>query len=70
MAVPLVDAVPPIKQPHGAPRKRADEVLANRAYDAESKIRTPLRKRLRRWLPIATPNMAAGSVVLESNPLW
>jgi transposase len=45
MAMPLVDAVPPIKQPRGAPRKRPDEVLADRAYDAEAKIRKPLRKR-------------------------
>ena len=45
MAIPLVDAVPPIKQPRGAPRKRPDEVLADRAYDAEAKIRKPLRKR-------------------------
>jgi len=45
MAIPLVDAVPPIKQPCGAPRKRPDEVLADRAYDAEAKIRKPLRKR-------------------------
>lgn len=45
MAIPLVDAVPPIKQPRGAPRKRPDELLADRAYDAEAKIRKPLRKR-------------------------
>ena len=36
---------PPIKQPRGAPRKRPDEVLADRAYDAEAKIRKPLRRR-------------------------
>ncbi len=45
MAIPLVNAVPPIKQPRGAPRKRPDELLADRAYDAEAKIRKPLRKR-------------------------
>jgi len=45
MAVALVDAAPPIKQPHSAPRKRPDEVLADRAYDAEAKIRKPLRQR-------------------------
>lgn len=34
MAIPLVDAVPSIKQPRGRPRRRPDEVLADRAYDA------------------------------------
>lgn len=41
----LVDAIPPIKQPRGGRRKRPDELLADRAYDAEDKIRKPLRKR-------------------------
>ncbi len=45
MAIALVDAVPPIKQPSGRPRQRPDEVLADRAYDAEDKIRKPLRAR-------------------------
>ena len=45
MAIALVDAIPPIKQPCGRPRKRPDEVLADRAYDAEEKIRKPLRQR-------------------------
>ena len=45
MAIALVDAIPPIKQPRGGRRKRPDEVLADRAYDAEEKIRRPLRKR-------------------------
>ncbi len=45
MAIALVDAVPPIKQPSGRPRQRPDEVLADRAYDAEEKIRKPLRQR-------------------------
>lgn len=45
MAVELVDAIPPIKQPRGGRRKRPDELLADRAYDAEDKIRKPLRKR-------------------------
>jgi transposase len=45
MAVPLVDAIPPIRRPHGRPRKRPDAVLADRAYDAEEKIRQPLRER-------------------------
>ncbi len=45
MAIALVDAVPPIKQPSGRPRQRPDEVLADRGYDAEEKIRKPLRQR-------------------------
>ncbi len=45
MAIALVDAIPSIKQPRGGPRKRPDEVLADRAYDAEDKIRKPLRRR-------------------------
>lgn len=45
VAIALVDAVPPIKQPRGRPRKHPDEVLADRAYDAEEKIRKPLRAR-------------------------
>lgn len=45
MAIALVDGIPPIKQPRGRPRKRPDEVLADRAYDAEQKIRKPLRQR-------------------------
>ena len=45
MAVALVDAIPPIKQPRGGRRKRPDELLGDRAYDAEEKIRKPLRRR-------------------------
>lgn len=45
MAITLVDAIPPIKQPRGRPRRRPDELLADRAYDAEEKIRRPLRAR-------------------------
>ncbi len=45
MAIALVDGIPAIKQPRGRPRKRPDEVLADRAYDAEEKIRQPLRQR-------------------------
>lgn len=45
MAIPLVEGIPPIKQPHGRPRKRPDDVFADRAYDAEEKIRQPLRQR-------------------------
>lgn len=44
-AMQLVDAVPPIKQPRGRPRQRPDELFGDRAYDAEQKIRRPLRKR-------------------------
>ena len=45
MALPLVDAIPPIKQPTGRPRRRPEVLLADRAYDAEDKIRRPLRRR-------------------------
>jgi len=43
MAMPLVHAIEPIKRPQGRPRKRPEEVYADRAYDAEEKIRQPLR---------------------------
>lgn len=45
MAIALIDGIPSIKQPRGRPRKRPEEVLADRAYDAEEKIRQPLRQR-------------------------
>lgn len=45
MAIALVDGIPPIKQPHGRPHKRPNEVFADRTYDAEEKIRQPLRQR-------------------------
>jgi transposase len=45
MAIPLVEAIPPIKRPRGRPRKRPVELLADAAYDADAKIRQPLRKR-------------------------
>ena len=45
VAMALVNGIPPIKQPRGRPRRRPDEVLGDRAYDAENKIRKPLRKR-------------------------
>lgn len=45
MALPLVDAIEPIKRPRGRSRKRPDALLADRAYDAEEKIRQPLRER-------------------------
>jgi transposase len=60
MAIALVDGIPPIKQPHGRPRKRPDEVLADRAYDAEEKIRQPLRQRKTKPL-IAKRNSGHGS---------
>jgi transposase len=44
-AIPLIDAIPPIKRPGGGRRKRPAKVYADRAYDAEAKIRQPLRKR-------------------------
>jgi transposase len=60
VAMTLVDAIPRIKQRRGRPRKRPDEVLADRAYDAEEKIRQPLRQR--RVTPlIAKRNTAHGS---------
>jgi len=42
-AMELVDAIPPIKRPLGRPRKRPDELYADRAYDYDRKIRTPLK---------------------------
>ena len=60
MAIALVDAIPPIKQPRGRPRKHPDEVLADRAYDAEEKIRQPLRQRKTQPL-IAKRNTEHGS---------
>jgi transposase len=45
-AISLIDAVPNIRQPQGCQRKRRPkEVLADAAYDAEEKIREPLRAR-------------------------
>ena len=60
MAMALVDAIPPIKQPRGRPRKRPDEARADRAYDAEKKIRQPLRQRKIKPL-IAKRNTENGS---------
>ena len=60
MAIVLVDGIPPIKQPRGRPRKRPDEALADRAYDAEEKIRQPLRQRKIKPL-IAKRNTENGS---------
>lgn len=44
-AIALIDAIPAIKRPGGGRRKRPDQAFADRAYDAEEKIRIPLRKR-------------------------
>jgi hypothetical protein len=44
-AIPLVDAIPAIKCPKGGRRRRPDTLYADRAYDAEAKIRKPLRQR-------------------------
>jgi transposase len=41
----LIDAIPPIKRPGGGRRKRPKKAYADRAYDAEAKIRQPLRER-------------------------
>ena len=60
MAIALVDGIPAIKQPRGRPRKRPDEVIADRAYDAERKIRQPLRQRRTKPL-IAKRNTEHGS---------
>ena len=38
-AIPLIDAIPPIKRPGGGRRKRPAKAYADRAYDAEAKIR-------------------------------
>ena len=44
-AIPLIDAIPPIKLPGGGRRKRPNKAFGDRAYDAEAKIRQALRKR-------------------------
>jgi transposase len=59
-AIPLIDAIPPIKRPGGGRRKRPDAAFADRAYDAEDKIRVPLRQRGIRPF-IAKRNTAHGS---------
>ena len=41
----MIDAIPAIKRPGGGRRKRPKQAYADRAYDAEEKIRRPLRKR-------------------------
>jgi transposase len=45
VALAVVDAIPSIKQPNGRRKRRPAEILADRAYDAEEKIREPLRRR-------------------------
>jgi len=44
-AIPLIDAIPPIKQPRGRRRRRPEKVFGDKAYDAEAKIRQALRNR-------------------------
>ena len=44
-AIPLVDAITAIKCPRGGRRRRPDTLYADKAYDAETKIRKPLRQR-------------------------
>jgi transposase len=44
-AVALIDAIPPIKCAGGGRRKRPESAYADRAYDAEEKIRVALRQR-------------------------
>jgi transposase len=44
-AIPLIDAIPPIKQPRGGRRRRPEKVFGDKAYDAETKIRRALRQR-------------------------
>ena len=59
-AMPLVDSIPSIKRPGGGRRRRPDSLYADRAYDAEDKIRQPLRQR--RIIPrIARRNTEHGS---------
>jgi transposase len=41
----LINAIPAIKRPGGGRRKRPKKAYADRAYDAEAKIRQPLRER-------------------------
>ena len=43
LAMPLVQSIPPIKQPRGRPRRRPDTLLADAAYHAKDKIFRPLR---------------------------
>lgn len=40
-----MDAIPAIKCPREGRRRRPDTLYADRAYDAEAKIRKPLRQR-------------------------
>jgi transposase len=44
-AIPLIDAIPPIKQPRGGRRRRPDQAFGDKAYDAEEKVRQALRER-------------------------
>jgi transposase len=58
--IELVDAIPPIQRPVGRPRRRPDQVLADRGYDYDQKVRRPLRRRGIKPL-IARRNTAHGS---------
>lgn len=59
-AVELVDSIPPIKRPRGRPRRRPDQLYADRAYDFDNKIRLPLKRRGIRTM-IARRNEEHGS---------
>ena len=59
-AIPLIDAIPAIKQPRGGRRRRPEKVFGDKAYDAEAKIRHALRERGIQP-PIAKRNTEHGS---------
>jgi hypothetical protein len=68
-AIPIVDAIPPIKTPDGGRRKRPDELMGDRAYDAEEKDGTNfVVERSNRRSPSETRNMVAASanIVMSS----
>jgi transposase len=60
VAIELVDKIPALPQSNGRRRHRPKALLADRAYDAEQKIRDPLRHRGIRPL-IAQRNSDNGS---------
>jgi hypothetical protein len=45
VAIELVDRLPALPQKNGRRRRRPQALLADRAYDAEQKVREPLRER-------------------------
>ena len=62
MAIPLVDAVPPIKQARGAPRSVPMSCSPIEPTMRKPKIASRCGSDISgRWLPIATPNMEAAS---------